>query len=286
MRWWRSEQRRTSRYRLTRAKSLVFAALKTSTLRDGLAEKDAKVEAAVHKLDRAIAGFAENHLIGIEDPLSGEEAGLVHVKAQAGEGGESGDLRQQRDQLGDVVHTHGQVVRESVVLVVRMLCQEGQEDVVAEDEEEGREGATLFDPAVDLDRTAEAVGKEGPDRNHVEEAGDGRDEPEGQSHPVHDCQDKGVINGIEGLLGVQKKKELLLARGEGLVVGIGDPPNMIGTLSVWDKVTRETGGLSCGSIANRRRGLASLESTEQNVSRQKWAVVVKLTTDTPGRQYI
>lgn len=109
--------------------------------------------------------------------------------------------------------------------------------MVAEDEEEGGEGAPLFHPPKDIQPlTTESLEAWG-NANMVEEVGDQVAEPGGEASFVKDTVNPAVVNRVKGLLKIEEEKIVTLRRSSSLraVEGVSKGNDVVVALSSFEE---------------------------------------------------
>ena len=177
-------------------------------------EGDAKVGRFLHEFDfgfpcvwvlpGAMLVDVVAHNVG--DFGCGQNLGLGAVDSEARDGPELVDEVECGEDLVDYEGTSGEVVSEAADGFEVQLFEFKQKGVVYDDEKKGREGAPLFDSAIDVEPYL-GPRKRGAGRGFVEEGGDQVEDPLGEPNVSENSQNVVVINAVERLGRVEKKDE-------------------------------------------------------------------------------
>jgi hypothetical protein len=189
---------------------------------DSGTKKDPEVLVAIGELDKGPGGGGDDGTVRRADGADVKDLGFVVVDAKTREEGEVDDVGHSRRKEAEI----GACIESKVVSTgeggeAGSVGDDADEGVVAEDKEEGREGATLFYPPVDGDGIASGATREKrKGAGKMKERLGEDDGPLGDADFAEDGNNIPVVDGVKGFGGVEEEDEVLLAAGEGLGAGV------------------------------------------------------------------
>jgi hypothetical protein len=123
-----------------------------------------------------------------------------------------------------------EVISKSEGANVRKARDVNEERVVSNNEEEGGEGATLFDTSFNINPLSELSAKKGGNLDRGERTFDEVTKPNGETGFDQDMRNPVMINGVEGFGSIQKEKKLVLFLLNSPVKKVINFSNMLGPL--------------------------------------------------------